>query len=681
MTWSTFSRLRRIFVEPSSRLSDVAQRHKSRLLNGFLLFFIAAFAGVDTFYLLLTPGYIPPWYGYLFLLTSYLLNRIGYFALASALTMAMFPIVIFANIVSGNSANPLITLYYLIPGLIFGSILLSMQLAVVFTLVGLGIILAMPYLMPQVFTGLPAILGPLSSLVLCGVLVVISMWMRDEIEKERQSKLRESEEQLRLALQSANMGTWNWDLKTEQIAWSAQIEPMFGLQPGEFNGKFETYLAFIHPADLADVQKAIEGVLTPGGGDFLVEHRIIDPAGHVRWVEGRGKVYRNSTGIPFRMAGTVVDITERKRAEQALRDAEEKYRNIVENSAHGIFQSTPEGEYLSANPAMARIYGYDSPEEFIESIERIPRQVYVDPAERLRFTQLLAEHEAISGFEARNLRKDGSVIWVSSNARAVKDDQGKILYYEGTVEDITDRKKASAERERLLDELSGKNAELERFVYTVSHDLKSPLVTIVGFLGFVEEDLKTGDVEALHRDMERIYRAAFKMQELLQDLLDLSRVGRVMNEPETISFSKLVEDAVELTEGRLQERGVQIHVQPDLPDVHGDAKRLLELVQNLIDNAAKYVGSQPEPRIEIGCSGTDGDKLVFFIRDNGSGIAPEHHEKIFGLFYKLDPNIEGTGVGLSLVRRIVEVHGGRIWVESEVGKGATFFFTLPPKED
>jgi signal transduction histidine kinase len=229
-----------------------------------------------------------------------------------------------------------------------------------------------------------------------------------------------------------------------------------------------------------------------------------------------------------------------------------------------------------------------------------------------------------------------------------------------------------------LSELAAKNAELERFVYTVSHDLKSPLVTIMGFLGYLENDFKTGDIPGFRKDMERIHRAATKMQELLKDLLDLSRIGRMMNEPEEVSFETLVKDALELSEGRLLEKAVQVVVEPNLPSVYGDAKRLLELVQNLIDNAAKYMGDQPEPVIKIGTSGFENKKPILFVRDNGVGIAPEHHERIFGLFNKLDPNIEGTGVGLAVCKRIVEIHGGRIWVESEVGKGTTFFFTLQP---
>lgn len=677
MMFSGISRLYTILIDPPERIKDVARRYRSRLLNIFLLSFLIAFAGVDATFLWTRPGYIPPWYGYVFLIASYLLNRAGQYGIASVLTIAMFPIVIFASVVSGQAASPLMTLYYLIPGLIFGSILLSMQFAAVYTLLGLLIILMMPNLTPASFTGVPGIIGPLSTLVICGILVLISMRARDQIEKERQLELRVSAERLRLALDAARMGTWEWNLETGQISWSDQIEPMFGLQPGEFDGKYETYLSLIHPDDLSQVRDAIAEVLANPSAELVVEHRLLRPDREIHWLEGRGKVHRDSAGKPTRLAGTVVDITDRKGSEQALRQAEEKYRNIVEYAVFGIFQSLPDGHYISVNTAMAHLHGYDTPEEMLKSITDIGSQIYVDASDRERFANLLKAEGAVYGFEARNHRKDGSIIWISCNARAVKDERSHILYYEGTVEDISDRKTATAERERLLGELSAKNAELERFVYTVSHDLKSPLVTIVGFLGFLEEDFKTADMDAFHRDMDRIYRATFKMQDLLMDLLDLSRVGRMMNEPVDVSFDALVTDAVELTQGRLHERGVQINIQPGMPHVFGDAKRLLELVQNLIDNAAKYMGSQPEPRIEIGCGGHEKGMPVFYVRDNGMGISPEHHDRIFGLFNKLDPNVEGTGVGLALVKRIVEFHGGRIWVESEIGKGSTFFFTLP----
>ena len=231
-------------------------------------------------------------------------------------------------------------------------------------------------------------------------------------------------------------------------------------------------------------------------------------------------------------------------------------------------------------------------------------------------------------------------------------------------------------RQDLISELETKNAELERFTYTVSHDLKSPLFTIRGFLGYLEEDALAGNHERVRSDMQRITDATNKMQQLLNELLELSRIGRLMNEPVDIPFEELARDAVTLIQGRIMERGVAIHIDAGMPVVHGDRQRLLEVVQNLVDNAAKFMGNQPEPRIEIGHDGEEAGKLIFHVRDNGIGIPPEHHERVFGLFNKLDVKADGTGIGLTLVKRIVEVHGGRIWVQSEAGKGSTFFFTL-----
>ncbi len=233
------------------------------------------------------------------------------------------------------------------------------------------------------------------------------------------------------------------------------------------------------------------------------------------------------------------------------------------------------------------------------------------------------------------------------------------------------------ERQKLIGELENKNGELERFTYTVSHDLKSPLVTINGFLGYLEQDAISGNKERMHADMQRIREAVKKMQNLLNELLELSRIGRVVNPPERVSFNDLVREAVSLVRGQIDARQAVVTVQANLPVVNVDRPRIVEVLQNLLDNATKYMGTQPHPQIEIGRRGEQDGQPVFYIRDNGIGIEPEFHERVFGLFNKLDPKSDGTGVGLALVKRIIEVHGGRIWIESGLGKGATFYFTLP----
>jgi len=247
--------------------------------------------------------------------------------------------------------------------------------------------------------------------------------------------------------------------------------------------------------------------------------------------------------------------------------------------------------------------------------------------------------------------------------------------------EIGERKHIEVLREQLIQELESKNAELERFTYTVSHDLKSPLITIYGFMGVMERDMRAGDVGNCIRDMRYIKDAAEKMQKLLDDLLELSRVGSLARPSETVSVSELAKEAVSLLSGPIEKKHVEVKIPHDLPVVFVDRVRLVEVFQNLIENAVKFMDNQRKPCVEVWAVRNNGEVLCS-VKDNGIGIDPRYHEKIFSLFDKLDPRAEGTGVGLALVRRIIEVHGGRIWAESEgANRGTVFYFTLPQKQE
>jgi len=223
--------------------------------------------------------------------------------------------------------------------------------------------------------------------------------------------------------------------------------------------------------------------------------------------------------------------------------------------------------------------------------------------------------------------------------------------------------------------LERKNQELDRFAIRVSHDLKTPLITLAGFTGYLRKDILDGNTEKVERDLEQIDNAAKTMGKFVDELLDLSRVGRIINPPTDVPFDEIVQDALKATEGPIRSHQVDVEVDAIFPFVNVDRMRVVQVMQNLITNAVKFMGDQPTPRINIGFEEVDGEH-IFTVRDNGIGIAPEHHEQIFELFNKLDPEMEGTGIGLGLVKRIIEVHHGRIWVVSEPGKGSTFKFTL-----
>jgi signal transduction histidine kinase len=243
-------------------------------------------------------------------------------------------------------------------------------------------------------------------------------------------------------------------------------------------------------------------------------------------------------------------------------------------------------------------------------------------------------------------------------------------------DEIVEREKAEKQREELVQQLKLKNQELDRFAITVSHDLKTPLITIAGYLGYLEKDMLAGNKERVSKNLGQINDAAKSMGKLVDEILDLSRIGRIHNPPRAVSFEDIVQEALKAAKGLLKEKQVQVKLGSGFPIVYCDFTRIAQVVQNLITNSVKFMGEQTEPLIEIDAEERGGE-YVFFVRDNGMGIDPKYHEQIFGLFNKLNANTDGLGIGLGIVKRIIEVHGGRIWIESELGKGTSFYFTLP----
>ncbi|MEE8452147.1 MAG: ATP-binding protein, partial [Thermoguttaceae bacterium] len=277
--------------------------------------------------------------------------------------------------------------------------------------------------------------------------------------------------------------------------------------------------------------------------------------------------------------------------------------------------------------------------------------------------------------------KNGRERFVEVQAAPIFDAAGNVIQIVEACRDVTERVLAQRERERAVAELEIRNAELEQFAYTVSHDLKSPLITINGFLGLIDQDIEKREFGETKEKIARVINATKKMHHLLDDVLELSRVGRIVNPPVEAPLEELARGARDMLAGRIAQKGVRVDIGADLPVLYGDRSRLEEVLQNLMENALKYTGDQTEPHIEIGAR-RDGEEDVYYVRDNGQGIDPRFHEKIFGLFDKLSHHSDGTGIGLALAKRIVEVHGGHIWVESEgAGRGSTFCFTLASKED
>ncbi len=271
-------------------------------------------------------------------------------------------------------------------------------------------------------------------------------------------------------------------------------------------------------------------------------------------------------------------------------------------------------------------------------------------------------------FETIHQRKDASTYLVEVNLQIYRDSETPIYY--AIINDITDRK-------RIDKELLEKNVELEQFIYMISHDLKSPLVTVKAFLGYLQQDIDKSDSKRIVEDIRFMVTATEKMGILLDDLLEFSRVGRQTKNIIPIDFNQLVSDALDLVAGNIFEQNITIKVNHTELVLLGDYSELIQIWQNLIENAVKYMGNQIKPEIEIGIQ-LDSSKPIFYVRDNGIGIEPKYHQKIFEIFEQLNTSSEGSGLGLALIKRIVDLYQGTLSVESKgLNQGSCFLFSLP----
>lgn len=382
-------------------------------------------------------------------------------------------------------------------------------------------------------------------------------------------------------------------------------------------------------------------------------------------------------------AGTGVGFVWRQQSSRFYRDRyeaelervelEERLSKIAANLPGAIFQYKlyPDGAscfpYVSSG--LVVLYGV-RPEEVVQETSPLLAMIHPDDVAEVTAT-ILESARTLSAWhnEHRVIHPDRGIIWVEGSAMPELKPDGSVLLH-GFLTEITGRK----QKEREIEE---KNSELERFTYTVSHDLKSPLVTVSAFLDYLEVDLLAGDKERIAKDIGYMRGASKKIGIMLSELLEMARVGRLDDLPERIELAGLIQEALKMVAGGISERGVRVTVAESTLLLFAKRHRLLEVWQNLLENAVKYMGDQPKPQIEIGIEDAGGEK-VFFVRDNGMGIDPRYQKNIFGLFNKLDAASEGSGLGLAMVKRIVEMYEGRVWVDSAgVGTGSCFKFTLP----
>lgn len=372
----------------------------------------------------------------------------------------------------------------------------------------------------------------------------------------------------------------------------------------------------------------------------------------------------------------LIDIENRSRTEAALRESEAKLSRHLQYTPLASMAIDENFVCTQWNKAAEKIFGYTADEIIGKDLSEIVIPDH-EKEEVMEILDMLLAQEGGTHSVNENRTKDGRNIVCEWYNTPIVDASGKTVGIASLCEDVTERETIRQKQQLLATELEARNAELERFVYTVSHDLRTPLISIKGLIGLLQKDIGLGDVDRIKADMEKINSATDTMGDLLSGLLELSRIGRIINPPEQGSLKELVERAAEHLHDKLNRRGVALEIADDMPRYWGDTLRLLEVFQNLIENAIKFMGDEPSPRIEISAQSL-GDAIECTVRDNGIGIEPAYHERVFNLFERLDPRIEGTGIGMALVKRIVEAHEGEIRIESDGGnRGCSVVFTLP----
>ena len=404
------------------------------------------------------------------------------------------------------------------------------------------------------------------------------------------------------------------------------------------------------------------------------------------------------------------EVSERKRAEEAARIAEAKYRSIVENTVEGIFQTSLGGHYLSANAALARIYAYDSPEKLIACLPNIADQLYIQRGRRNDFIRKVQRDGVVSGFESQVRRHDGTVIWISENARAVRGPTSEVLYYEGTVIDITARKvaeeslrRAQAEletrveartaelalsnqklqeeiavRQRAQEEAAAANAAKSDFLTRMSHEIRTPMNAILGYAQILQRDPTLGE---RHRDcIETVMASGQHLLELIDDVLDLSKIeaGHVELEPTDFNLGLMIQGVMNMFRARCSQRRIQLRAEvPEsvLTLVRGDERKLRQVLVNLVGNAIKFTD---EGSVTLRARREEKDLYRFEVIDTGAGIAPESMPLVFEPFRQTSAGRSrgGTGLGLPIARQHVEVMGGQLAVISTPGQGSRFYFAI-----
>jgi len=575
---------------------------------------------------------------------------------------------------------------------------IALHTAVSFGLLSLGVLCARPGRGPMAFVssnqlgglivrrllpaavGIPAILGWLRlegeqaglygtefgitlSVVSSTILLALVIWWNarwlERVDDERRRAEQELDRFFNLSLDLLCIAGFDGHFKRLNPAW----EKTLGFTEVELLAR--PYLEFVHPDD-RQVTQAEASKIAAGADTISFENRYRCKDGSYRWLLWK------STPVPDRQLvyASARDITERKKAEQALR----RLAAIVESTDDAVVGKTLDGTIISWNPGAEVLYGYPADEVIGRPFSLL---VPSDrPDEMSVILDRIRRGERVVHYETVRRRKDASLASISLTVSPLKDGAGRIVGASSIARDITARKQDEARLQQLNAELEATNKELEAFTYSVSHDLRAPLRHVDGFSRILVEEFGPQLDPTARRYLERMQKGVRNMATLVDDLLQLARISRQEVRRQVAGLGLLVAEVVADLEPETDGRQIEWRI-GQLPFADCDPALMKQVFANLLSNAVKYTRPRQQAVIEVGTLNQNGQSAVF-VRDNGVGFSMKYADKLFGVFQRLHraEDFEGTGVGLATVQRIVHKHGGRVWAEAELDKGATFYFTL-----
>jgi PAS domain S-box-containing protein len=508
-------------------------------------------------------------------------------------------------------------------------------------------------------------------------MVGIAQDITQQVEKEQE--LIQTTERFHNLSKATDDSIWDWNLLTDEVWWNDNFYKAFGYDPAKGNPTLGEWIMKIHPDDRTIIVAKLKEMRQSGAVSWRDEFRYFKKDGTIGIALNRAYIIRDDKGKPIRVIGAIHDITERRKASQQLADSEKRYRQIVETAQEGIWLIDENDYTVFVNKKMCEMLEYSQ-----EEIKGKPNYLFKEEKEKENAVQLIERRKkGISEqYETCYITKSGKRLWVSVSANPVFDDEGNYKGALGMLTDISQRKlqeellrKSEVDLEIKNRELATKNTELEQFAYIASHDLQEPLRTVTSFTDLFKKQYKDKIDDMGQKYLYFIQKGTERMKTLITDLLDYSRIGRG-KEMKPIDCNEIINTVIADLYTAIEESKVEIKTEK-LPVISGYTTEVKQLFQNLVVNAIKFRKKEVLPKIYISSEPINGG-WEFKVQDNGIGIDEQFSERIFAIFQRLHTRneYEGSGIGLSHCKKIVELHGGKIWVKSKPGEGSTFHFTI-----